>query len=110
MARETAYRLRNKPGAEGFRAAWDVALLGAFERLGTDVRRERWLSAYEAALVALRPHKVVTLAQLRWRVETGVWHAVLRGGRYCGVRRKPDDSALLALLSRTRGCEAGGAS
>jgi len=26
MARETAYRLRARPGAQGFAAAWDVAL------------------------------------------------------------------------------------
>ncbi|MFT6473807.1 MAG: hypothetical protein ACJAUS_001516 [Qipengyuania sp.] len=27
---------------------------------------------------------------------------MLRGGRYVGVVRKPDETALLALLSRTR--------
>lgn len=86
MARETAYRLRRRAGAEGFRAAWDVAM--------------GRLAAEETASLALLPSRKVTLGQLEWRVETGIWRVILHGGRYCGVRQKPDNSALLALLNR----------
>jgi hypothetical protein len=96
MGRESAYRLRTKPGAEGFNAAWDVALA----RLGTAKGKAQWLAAREAARTALTPHRKVTLPQLEWRVETGIWHVILRGGRYCGVRRKADNRALLTILSR----------
>ena len=44
----------------------------------------------------------VTIPELEWRVATGLWQVMLRGGRYVGVVRKPDETALLALLSRTR--------
>ncbi|WFL77633.1 hypothetical protein P7228_00795 [Altererythrobacter arenosus] len=98
MARESAYRLRERPGAEGFCAAWDVAMA----RLGTKAGEQRWLAAQWAARVALRPHRKVTLAELHWRVDTGIWQVILRGGRYAGVRRKPDNSAVLALLGRVR--------
>jgi hypothetical protein len=86
MARETAYRLRSREGAEGFCAAWDVAM--------------GRLAAEETARMALRPLRKVTLKQLEWRVETGIWRVVLRQGRYLGVSQKPDNSALLTLLSR----------
>ncbi len=98
MARESAYRLRRRAGAEGFVAAWDAALA----RTGTQRGRERLLAAREAARAALRPSWKVTLAQLEWRVDTGVWQVILHAGRYAGVRSKPDNSALLALLARTR--------
>ncbi|WP_369025634.1 hypothetical protein [Qipengyuania sp. RANM35] len=101
MARETAYRLRERPGAEGFAAAWDVALA----RPGSEAGRARLLAALMAAREALKPSRKVTVEQLKWRVETGLWQVFLRGGCYAGVRRNPDNSALLALLARTRRAE-----
>ena len=77
MSRESAYRLRRKPGAEEFVAAWD-AILGA---PGT-------------------PKAKVTLETLFQRLRQGSYRPILRGGRYVGTIRKPDNSALLALLGR----------
>lgn len=97
MARETAYRLRDKPGAQGFVCAWEAALAAA----GSPLAR----AAIAGAREALRARPKVTLGELHWRVETGVWQVILRAGRYAGVRRKPDNPALLALLARTRPAE-----
>lgn len=97
MARETAYRLRDKPGAQGFAAAWDVALT----RLGSEASRARLLVALAAAREALKPSRKVTTAQLTWRVETGIWQVRLCAGRYDSVSRKADNPALFALLART---------
>ena len=77
MSRESAYRLRRKPGAEEFAAAWD-AILGA---PGT-------------------PRPKVTLEGLFQRIRLGRYRPVLRGGRYVGTIRKPDNRALLAALAR----------
>ena len=97
MARETAYRLRDRAGAEGFAAAWDVALA----LVGHAAGRARYVAALEAARGALIPHAKVTAAELEWRIETGIWQVLMRGGRYRGVRSRPDNSALLALLARS---------
>ena len=98
MARETAYRLRARPGAQGFAAAWDVAL-GAVR---SEAGRARLEAALAAARAARQADRKVTIPELEWRVATGLWQGMLRGGRYVGVVRKPDETALLALLSRTR--------
>ncbi|MBX7483123.1 hypothetical protein [Qipengyuania qiaonensis] len=105
MARETAYRLRTKPGAQGFAAAWDVALACMASHAG----KARLLAALEAACEAMKPSRKVTVEQLTWRVETGLWQVRLRAGRYAGVRRKADNSALFALLARTGRGDAGDA-
>jgi hypothetical protein len=76
MSRESAYRLRRKPGAESFVAAWD-AILGPPNS----------------------PRAKVTLDGLFQRVRQGRYRPVLRGGRYVGTLQKPDESALLAALS-----------
>jgi hypothetical protein len=76
MARETAYRLRRRRGAEGFAAAWD------------------------AALGFTRPAWKVTHSDLPTAVREGTLRPVLRGGRYLAVVRKPSISALLTLLAR----------
>ncbi|KWV94354.1 hypothetical protein ASS64_11140 [Erythrobacter sp. AP23] len=102
MARETAYRLRERPGAKGFAAAWDVALARRHSPAG----RARLDAALDAARAALKADRKVTIPQLEWRVETGIWQVMLRRGRYVGVVRKPDESALLALISRTNRAEA----
>ncbi|KZX53621.1 hypothetical protein A3711_01300 [Erythrobacter sp. HI00D59] len=98
MARETAYRLRARLGAQGFAAAWDVALASVQSEAG----RARLDAALEAASAAKRADRKVTIPELEWRVASGLWQVMLRGGRYVGVVRKPDETALLALLSRTR--------
>jgi hypothetical protein len=102
MARETAYRLRERPGAQGLAAAWDVALARRHSPAG----RARLKAALDAARAALKADRKVTIPQLEWRVETGIWQVMLRRGRYVGVVRKPDESALLALISRTNRAEA----
>ena len=81
LSRESAYRLRRRPGAEGFAAAWDRAL------------------GRPAAAVTLSARKV-TVAQLLWRVEQGLLRPVVRRGRFRHVAPRPDNSALLALLAR----------
>ena len=98
MARETAYRLRERPGAAGFAAAWDVALA----RRHSEAGRAQLEAALEAARAARRADRKVTIPGLEWRVASGIWQVMLRGGRYVGVVRKPDETSLLALLSRTR--------
>lgn len=86
MRRETAYRLRARPGAESFCAAWDAALgRAASHPVESHIRRAR----------------KVTLPELEWRVATGLWQVILRGGRYRGVRQKADNSALLQLVRRS---------
>jgi hypothetical protein len=57
MSRETAYRLRSKPGAASFCAAWDAALVpaGQFQPL---------IDACDAARAAVLPKNTVTLAAL----------------------------------------------
>ena len=77
MSRESAYRLRRKPGAAEFAAAWD-AILGA---PGT-------------------PRPKVTLEGLFQRIRLGRYRPVLRGRRYVGTVRKADNRALLAALGR----------
>lgn len=76
MARETAYRLRRREGAESFAAAWDAVLTppGATAK--------------------------VTLPALHHRVAQGRLRPVVRRGMFLGVVQKADNSALLALLAR----------
>ena len=76
-SRESAYRLRCKPGAEEFVAAWD-AILGVPEA----------------------PQPKVTLERLFQRIRQGSYRPVMRGGRYVATIRKPDNSALLGALAR----------
>jgi hypothetical protein len=83
MARETAYRLRRKPGAEEFAQAWDVAL----ELAG--IRKPR----------TPRPRKVTHAPTWRMIVD-GQWQPVLRHGKYAGSVRKADNSTLLAHLAQ----------
>ncbi|HEX7712055.1 MAG TPA: hypothetical protein VF418_14075 [Sphingomonadaceae bacterium] len=80
LSRESAYRLRAKPGAEEFAAAWDAAL--GLPQGGA------------------RPPRKFTNGELWHRAMEGVYQAALRGGRYAGTRHKPDDCALLSLAGR----------
>ena len=73
MSRKGAYALRQKRGAESFCAAWDAAL-------GLPIRR-------------------VTIDDLQFLAYHGLIRPRFRGGKYIGSRQKPDNSALLRLLS-----------
>ena len=78
MARETAYRLRRRKWADSFCAAWDLAMAEPKE-----------CKSHTLTLAK------VTVAELEWRVTSGIWSVILKYGRYAGVRRKADNSALL---------------
>lgn len=78
MARETAYRLRAKPGAESFAAAWD-AVLGRAEE---------------------GQKRKVTPDELARRASSGLLKPMIYAGQYVGIMRKPDNSALLAHLAQ----------
>lgn len=95
MSRETAYRLRARDGADSFCAAWDAALIPA-----GPFQFQQWVDACERARAAVRPKRKVTVGALDWRSQTGIWSVLIRRGRYVGVRRKADNSALLMLVSR----------
>ena len=88
MSRASAYRLRERPGAESFAHAWDRVLLppgsGHPGRVREDFRK-------------------VTDAALLARLETGLIQPVIYRGRMVAIRRKPDNSALFRLLRRTAG-------
>jgi hypothetical protein len=74
MSRNSAYKLRKKPDAESFAAAWDAAL-------GMPVRR-------------------VTITDLRFLAYHGLVRPRFRGGKYIGSRQEPCNSALLRLAAR----------
>jgi hypothetical protein len=74
MSREAAYKLRRRPGAESFAAAWDAALGAPVRKLTTD--------------------------DLEYLAYRGLVRPIMRGGKYVGGRQKPDNSALLRLLAR----------
>jgi hypothetical protein len=82
LTRETAYRLRKRALSNSFVAAWDAALERPFD----------WPD---------RGLTKVSLHELRWRVETGLWRVILRRGKYRGVLHMSDNSALLALVRRS---------
>ena len=79
MRRESAHRLRRKPGAESFADAWDRAL--GLEGM---------------------PRRKITLWELRRRAFDGLLKPVLCKGRYVRTDKKYDDSATLRLLARKR--------
>lgn len=85
MARETAYRLRRKPGADSFCMAWDMALRVAGVRRAPPGTPAPWKVTHEQPWRAMIGH--------RWRV-------VLRAGRYCGTVLEAHNSAILAQLAQ----------
>lgn len=87
LSRETAYRLRGKPGAEEFAQAWDVALVIAGVRRPGEAARPR------------RSRKVAHAPTWRTIVD-GQWQPVMRHGKYAGSVRKADNSALLGYLAQ----------
>jgi hypothetical protein len=75
MTRESAYRLRNKPGAQSFAAAWDFVL---------------------AQRSQARPR--MSTHELLWhRLFYGSLKPVMRGGRHVGTLHSPDNDAVLRL-------------
>lgn len=94
MARETAYRLRRKPGAEEFARAWDVAV--AISGVRPSVHPERAVSGEGRTLV---PPKV-SPDELWRRIVDGRWRPVLRRGKYAGSVHKADNSALLSHVAQ----------
>lgn len=81
MGRESAYRLRKRPGAAGFAAAWDAAL------------------GKSHAPVDLASAKSTGLAA-GYRAEEGLIQVVMDRGRYAGTHWKDDNNALLQHLAR----------
>jgi hypothetical protein len=74
ISRKSAYRLRARPGAESFAAAWDAAL-------GAPVRK-------------------VTVDDLPFLARHGLIRLKFFRGRYRGASQKPDVSALLRLCGQ----------
>lgn len=74
VSRNSAYRLRARPGAESFAAAWDAAL---------------WL-----------PERKVTADDLTFLAYQGLIRLRFFRGRYVGSYQVPDNSALLRLDAR----------
>ena len=85
MARESAYRLRRREGAESFAAAWD-AILGRVDGA---------------------PRKVTHEERVRRALE-GVLKPVIWRGRHVANQRKPDNSALLRYLAQLDRGQGGG--
>jgi hypothetical protein len=88
MSRASAYRLRERLGAESFAHAWDRVLMapgsGHPGKVTEDFRK-------------------VTDAALAQRLDSGLVRPVVYLGRMTGITRKPDDSALFRLLRRSTG-------
>lgn len=81
MGRESAYRLRKRPGAAGFAAAWDAAM-------GVPVRPVRLDQAKSTGLPA------------HYRMRAGLMQVLVRAGCFAGVSKKPDNSALLQHVAQ----------
>ncbi|HEX8512472.1 MAG TPA: hypothetical protein VF688_05135 [Allosphingosinicella sp.] len=72
-SRESAYRLRDKPGAGSFAAAWDSVL-------------------------ARRPAAPMSTHELlRHRMVYGSLKPIMRGGKHVATRHSPDNDAVLRL-------------
>lgn len=77
MTRKTAYELRNKPGAEGFAAAWAAAVARA---------RQRRMAARGPSLAERALH--------------GEWHPRLYRGRLVGWTHRPASMRAMGVLKR----------
>lgn len=88
MSRRGAFRLRERAGAESFAHAWDRVLTPPGKGHLATPRQD---------------YRKVTLQTLNSWLETGFVQPVIYRGRMCGIRRKPDDSALFRLLRRLDG-------
>ena len=74
LSREAAYKLRRRPGAKSFAAAWDAAL-------GAPVRK-------------------VTHPDAGPTANSGQIRITMEDGRYVGAAQESDDSMLLRMLDR----------
>lgn len=81
MGRESAYRLRRRPGAAGFAAAWDAAL--GKPHCTVDLSSEK-STGLEAA----------------YRFETGLLMVLIGAGRFKGSYWKEDNNALMQVLAQ----------
>ena len=81
MGRESAYRLRKRPGAAGFAAAWDAAM--GFPLAGVNLAR--------AKSTGLPAH---------YRAKAGLLQVLVRAGAFAGIAKKPDNSALLQHIAQ----------
>jgi hypothetical protein len=78
-SRESAYRLRNKPGAQSFAAAWD-------------------------SILAQRSAARMSTVELLWhRAFYGTLKPIMRGGKHVAIRHSPDNDAVLRLYRREMG-------
>ena len=82
MARETAYRLRSREGAESFAAAWDRVIGRRTVRAGTGHGGK------------------VTAEERARRALDGLIRPMSYGGVFIGIAPKADNSALLAHLAQ----------
>jgi hypothetical protein len=80
MARESAHRLRRKPGAESFAHAWDAII--AHHR------------GHQA------PKRKITPTELAERAFEGEFHILMRRRKFVRAVRKPSTIALLRHLRR----------
>ena len=80
-SRETAYRLRRRPGAASFSAAWDAVL--AIRKSGNRI-----------------PQRKVTPDELPTRAFDGPIRVRMYRGRFVATTRQPDNTALLRLLAQ----------
>ena len=88
-SRASAYKLRERRGAESFARSWDKVLTGPAKRGQPAARAPRapdW--------------RKLTHEELFWRCKMGLWRPVIYRGRMRNIARKPDNSALLRLLAR----------
>ena len=86
MSRASAYRLRGRADAAGFAAAWDRVLTPPGSGRLAGPRFD---------------YRKVTQAALAKRAGSGLVRPVLYRGTLVAISRKPDNSALLRLLSRS---------
>ena len=76
LSRESAYRLRRRPGAESFAAAWDAAMAHAPSR--------------GPGTYSLRVHRALY----------GTLKPMVRGGQVVAVLHRPDNREAMRLLRR----------
>lgn len=81
MGKESAYRLRKRPGAAGFAAAWDAALGKPHMRVILSSTKSTGLEA-------------------AYRHEVGLLQVAMKRGRYVGTHWKGDDNALFQHLAQ----------
>lgn len=108
-SRASAYKLRARAGAASFAQNWDAILAGpvsvgpvlvgpvlvgpiSVERSqpATRLKKRRQVADW----------RKLTHEELIWRVEQGLLRPVVYRGKMRGIAQKPDNSALLRLLSR----------